>query len=81
MIDLLQWPAMVITVFATWLVGSTDARRRRIGFWVFLISNLMWATWAVPEQAWALLALQLGLAVMNVRGYLRQRRLARETSP
>jgi len=67
-IDLLQWPAFVASVTAAWLVGSTDERRRFFGFWIFLLSNVLWITWAWPDQAWALVALQVVLAAMNIRG-------------
>ena len=66
--DMLQWPAFGASVIAAWLVGSTNERRRLIGFWVFLFSNILWIVWAWPSQAWALVALQLALAAMNIRG-------------
>jgi hypothetical protein len=64
----LQWPAMVVSVVAAFLVGSTAAGRRKAGFWVFLFSNLLWIAWGVPAQAYALVCLQVALGVMNVRG-------------
>lgn len=67
-IDILQWPAFVASVTAAWLVGSTDERRRFFGFWIFLFSNVLWIVWAWPDRAWALVALQIALAVMNIRG-------------
>lgn len=70
-LDLLQWPAMAVTLCAAWLVASRDARRREIGFWVFLASNLLWISWAWPVRAWALIVLQVGLAAMNIRGVRR----------
>ena len=39
-LDYLQWPAMLVTVVAAWLVASAHRRRRKVGFWVFLASNL-----------------------------------------
>jgi len=66
--DLIQWPAMALTVLASWQVGSTRASRRWVGFWVFLVSNAAWAVWAWYARAWALLTLQVALALMNVRG-------------
>lgn len=66
--DWLQWPAMVVTVMAAWLVGSRDLKRRRAGFWVFLSSNLLWVAWGWQAGAWALLVLQFCLAAMNIRG-------------
>ncbi len=43
--DLVQWPAMAVTVLAAWLVASTSKRRRNIGFWTFLASNVLWIAW------------------------------------
>ena len=68
---LLQWPAMIVTVLASWLVGSRHARRREIGFWVFLLSNALWIVWGWHDQAMALVVLQLMLAAMNIRGAIK----------
>ena len=68
MLDLIQWPAMVVTVVAAWLVGSRSKRRRGVGFWVFLASNVLWIVWGVPAHAYALIVLQVALAAMNMRG-------------
>lgn len=67
-VTLLQWPAMLITITASWLVASQSERRRKIGFWIFLSSNLLWVVWGWSTEAWALVALQFGLAAMNIRG-------------
>lgn len=64
----LQWPAAVASLLAAWMVASNDRRRRHVGFWVFLLSNLLWVAWGTISAAWALVALQVGLAIMNVRG-------------
>lgn len=68
LLDLSQWPAMVVTVTAAYFVASTQPQRRRTGFWLYLLSNLLWVVWGVHSQAYALIALQLCLAVMNIRG-------------
>lgn len=44
-IDLLQWPAMVVTMLAAWLVASQRKFKRNWGFWLFLISNALWIAW------------------------------------
>jgi hypothetical protein len=67
-LDLLQWPAMLATLASTWLVGSTRKSLRMIGFCTFLVSNVLWVAWGWHDGAWALVALQVGLAVLNVRG-------------
>lgn len=67
-IDLLQWPAMAVTVGATWLVGTQRPGRREAGFWLFLLSNALWIAWGWHDAAWALVVLQVVLIVFNVRG-------------
>ncbi|MGZ5089909.1 MAG: hypothetical protein ACXWCY_12175 [Burkholderiales bacterium] len=67
-IDMLQWPAMVVTITAAWLVASRSTRKRTVGFWVFLVSNVLWSVWGWHERAYALIVLQIVLAVMNARG-------------
>lgn len=67
-LDLLQWPAMLVTIGATWLVGSKRPSRRSVGFWIFLVSNALWIVWGWHDGAWALVGLQLALALLNVRG-------------
>jgi hypothetical protein len=66
--DLLQWPAMVATLASTWLVGSRRKTLRMVGFYTFLVSNVLWIAWGWHDGAWALVALQVGLAILNVRG-------------
>lgn len=70
-IDFLQWPAMVVTLCAAFLVGARHARRRIVGFYTFIVSNILWIVWGVHDGAWALIALQAGLCAMNVRGIVR----------
>ena len=68
LLDLLQWPAMVVTIAAAWLVGARSKRARQAGFWLFLASNALWGAWGWHAHAWALIGLQVGLAAMNIRG-------------
>ncbi len=67
-LDLVQWPAMVVTIAAAWLVASTHKGKRLIGFWLFMLSNALWIVWGVHTHAYALVVLQLCLAAMNIRG-------------
>lgn len=76
-LDLLQWPAMAVTVAATYLVGSQRPFRREVGFYLFLSSNALWVAWGWYAAAWALVILQVFLMVMNIRG-VRQSDDARE---
>ena len=67
-LDLVQWPAMVVTIGAAWGAGSTRQGLRRLGFWLFLLSNVLWVIWGVHANAYALIVLQLFLAMTNIRG-------------
>ena len=73
MLDLLQWPAMAVTVASGWLVASDAQRWRLWGFLLFLVSNVLWVAWGIHDAAWALVALQVFLAVTNVRGVVDNR--------
>ena len=70
-IDLIQWPAMLITVVAAWLVASQRKFKRNWGFWLFLISNVLWIIWGLEDGAYALIVLQIFLALLNIRGALK----------
>jgi len=67
-LELLQWPAMAASLAAAWLVASSKKGPRNVGFWVFLLSNVLWIAWGWHDDAYALIALQLGLALTNIRG-------------
>lgn len=70
-IDLVQWPAMAVTLYAAYLIGSKREDRRILGFSMFILSNVLWVAWGWHDGAWALIALQLGLFAMNVRGIVK----------
>ena len=67
-VDLLQWPAMVVSVIAAWAMASQSKQGRSRGFWWFLASNVLWIVWGWHAGAWALIALQVALAGLNIRG-------------
>ncbi len=67
-VDAIQWPAMLVTVVAAWLVASQKKFKRNWGFWLFLLSNVLWIVWGWHDSAYALIALQLCLAFLNIRG-------------
>jgi hypothetical protein len=62
---------MVMTVLAAWLVASQAKRRRELGFWCFLGSNVLWIVWGWYAYAYALVLLQIALAALNIRGALK----------
>ncbi len=67
-LDLLQWPAMLVTILSAWLVAAQTKRKREMGFWFFLVSNVLWIIWGVYAKAYALIVLQIALAFLNIRG-------------
>ena len=69
--DALQWPAMAVTVLAAWLVASQRKFKRNWGFWIFLISNVLWILWGIHDGAYALILLQVCLALLNIRGAMK----------
>jgi hypothetical protein len=71
--DLVQWPAMIVIVLASWLAGSQRAERRKIAFLGFIIGNILWVTWGLYVEAYALALLDVMLCAMNLRGFLRNR--------
>ncbi|GGJ95935.1 hypothetical protein GCM10009304_22350 [Pseudomonas matsuisoli] len=79
-IDWLQWPAMLATVAAAWMVGSLRSKRRFVGFYCFLASNLLWVVWGWHTSAYALIILQICLAALNIRGLLKNDSAATTTS-
>jgi len=76
-IDAIQWPAMAVTVIAAWLVASQRKFKRNWGFWLFLLSNVLWIVWGVHDGAYALIFLQLCLASLNIRGAMKNRAATR----
>jgi hypothetical protein len=73
LINALQWPAMLVTVIAAWLGASQRKLKRNWGFWLFLVSNLLWIVWGIHDGAYALIFLQLCLGFLNVRGAVKNR--------
>lgn len=67
---------MIATVLAAWLIGSLKPRRRSTGFFCFLLSNLLWVIWGWHVAAYALITLQVCLAVLNIRGVRKNEREA-----
>ena len=69
----LQWPAMLVTVIAAWMIASQKKFKRNWGFWLFLASNVLWIVWGLSDGAYALVILQLCLAFLNIRGAVKNR--------
>ena len=68
MLNLIQWPAMATTLLSAWLVASQSKHKRGLGFWIFILSNILWVLWGWHDGAIALIAMQIGLLLLNIRG-------------
>ena len=68
---LLEWPAMAISLAAAWLMASRKADKRVLAFWLLTAGNVLWIAWGWGTEAWALIALNLGLMGLNIRGILK----------
>ena len=62
---------MVVTVWAAWMVASQTKLKRNWGFWLFLFSNVLWIAWGLYDRAYALIVLQICLALLNIRGAMK----------
>jgi hypothetical protein len=71
LVEFLQWPAMAVTLYASYLIGSKSAQRRIVGFCMFILGNVLWIAWGWNDEAWALIALQVALMAMNIRGIVK----------
>ena len=70
-LDVIQWPAMVVTVVAAWFIASQRKFKRNWGFWLFLLSNVLWIVWGLYDHAYALIFLQICLGLLNIRGAIK----------
>ena len=70
-VNLLQWPAMAVTLAAAWWMASKKPEKRILAFWLLIAGNVMWVAWGWGDGAWALIVLNLGLLAMNVRGIVK----------
>jgi len=68
---LLEWPAMLVSLAAAWWMGSRKAGKRVLAFALLIVGNLMWIAWGWGEQAWGLIALNVGLMALNIRGIVK----------
>ena len=70
-LSLLQYPGTVLTVGAYFLVGSKNANKRKLGFEMGLIGNIVWvmyAIWGNFPAAWGLVITNVAIFVGGLRG-------------
>ena len=67
----LEWPAMAVSLVSAWWMGSKKTEKRIFAFCLLIAGNLMWIAWGWDDEAWALIALNVGLMALNVRGIIK----------
>ena len=67
-ISWIQWPAMAVTIAASYWVASDNQRWRCVGSWLFLISNALWTCGPLRKITYAPIILPVGLALIKIRG-------------
>lgn len=69
--EILQWPAMILTLLGAWMISTDKRSIRHKGFWVFLLSNVLWILWGMHVKAYGVVLMQIGLAIVNYHGLTR----------
>jgi hypothetical protein len=70
-LEYLEWPAMAISLAAAWWMASRSPRKRIVAFVLLIVGNIMWIAWGWNDEAFALVALNVGLMALNVRGVIK----------
>ena len=56
--------------FCVSLVGVIlNIKKSRWGFFFYTVSTISWITWAIPKEAWGLVATQSVFLIMNIIGF------------
>lgn len=71
--DLLQWTACFVALAGAYLVANDSRTHRRLGFVLFLVSNVLWIAWGGMVGAWALVTMQTLFCLTSARGIVRNR--------
>ena len=81
--DLIGWFAALTAMTGSGLLALRSHRWSKWGFVAFLVSNLLWITWAIYAGATHLLVQNLGFTVTSVVGIVNwfQRPQAEKPSP
>ena len=66
----IEWLAMGLVLVALAFFSQGWLRR---GFYMNLVSTIAWAAVAIHASLWGLLALQVGIALLAIRGLWRLR--------
>jgi hypothetical protein len=60
--------------------GVATKSEKELGLLAVLLSNALWIIWGLHDDAFALIALQICLAFLNIRGAIKNRAAENKTS-
>ena len=66
---MIGWAAVALTCLSLWRLGN----KRRDGFMFGVCGNLAWIVFAAPEPMWSIIAVNVIIMALNVRGHLKWR--------
>jgi hypothetical protein len=69
-VNFLDWPAMLTALIGTFILSrrAPSARMRRLAFFIYLVSNLLWLAWACHLRAYPMIIMQLGFLYTSIDG-------------
>lgn len=65
----LEYPACALSILGALLVSSRGSRQRRIGFGIWILSNLLLIAWAGNQSACGMLAMYVFFLGTSLRGW------------
>ena len=71
MLEMIQYPAMVMAILGAYLVTSPAVGVRRTAFGLWIAGNTLWVAWGLHAGAWGLVATYLVFTALAVAGYRR----------
>lgn len=66
MMQVLQWLATAVTVWAAWEVGN----KRRRAFLIFTAGCVLWTTWGLGAGAYGVVLTNVVFSAINIRNWL-----------
>lgn len=63
----MDWIGMSFSIIGLYYLPSNF----RAGMGLFIIGNILWVTYAVPNGAWSVVAVNSIFLILNIRGFLK----------
>ena len=73
LLDIAKMLAFIMSVTGAYLVATKDNKKRRFGFCIWFVSNMIWLTNSISLSDWTQSALWIYYNVTCVQGYANNR--------